>query len=271
MISLYFSALVASSNKITVFIALQTFGWHFISYLFAASLSSYKFKNDKAKYIIIKSKLLSKILIRKFPIHNGYLSIHERNRTNIIGLVLNIINTALFVLFEAFLFLPKIACEPYIYTLAIPKYVGFNHFNFKLVSMNQIISAEAPRIVAFIIATIYFVFLIIHTKREKKIMQNNRRYSMKKSSKLSLREKLTIKNKSEWRYELYSCLIDISVKQNKKKHKFWFDKTQLNEIENKVSLYKDSKLILNRIDDKLTSFKVIDVSDNHIVFTGHFI
>ena len=63
----------------------------------------------------------------------------------------------------------------------------------------------------------------------------------------------------------------IHQEQNKQKHKFWFDKTQLNKIENKVNLYKNAKLNLKQADNKLVSFEIIDDTDDHIVFTGHFI
>ena len=38
----------------------------------------------------------------------------------------------------------------------------------------------------------------------------------------------------KWRYVLYTSLVDISVRRNNKKHKFWYKTDQLNEIQDLV-------------------------------------
>ncbi len=73
------------------------------------------------------------------------------------------------------------------------------------------------------------------------------------------------------KYELYSALVDISVRQNNKKHKFWYDIDQLEQIENLVkSASENAELKLETKDDKFVSFKVVDTLNHHVIFTGLF-
>ena len=84
-------------------------------------------------------------------------------------------------------------------------------------------------------------------------------------------DKKTLK-KSEWHYQLYSSLIDVSARRNNKKHKFWYERAQIKEIEALVSATnQNAKLKLEQRDDKLASFIVIDTSNNYTVFEGFFI
>lgn len=78
--------------------------------------------------------------------------------------------------------------------------------------------------------------------------------------------------KEEWRSELYTSLIDISVRQNNKKLKYWFDADQLEQIENLVKAASENAE-LKRITkgNKLISFTVMDTLNGRKVFTGLFI
>ena len=76
----------------------------------------------------------------------------------------------------------------------------------------------------------------------------------------------------KWTYELYSSLVDISVRQNNKKLKFWYDADQLEQIEKLVkTLSENAELKLETKKNKLVSFKVVDESNNRVLFTGLFI
>lgn len=77
--------------------------------------------------------------------------------------------------------------------------------------------------------------------------------------------------KEEWRSELYSSLADISIRQNNKKHNFWYDADQLEQIENLVkSASENAELKLETKMDKLVSFKVMDTLYHCVVFKGLF-
>lgn len=76
----------------------------------------------------------------------------------------------------------------------------------------------------------------------------------------------------KWTYELYSSLVDISVRQNNKKLKFWYDKDQLEHIEGLVkSASENVELKLETKGNKLVSFKVVDTLNQRVIFTGLFI
>ncbi len=77
---------------------------------------------------------------------------------------------------------------------------------------------------------------------------------------------------AKWISELYCALTDISVRQNHKKQKFWYEEDQLKQIKNLVkyaSQYAVLKLEKKR--DKLVSFKVINTWNHRVIFTGMFI
>lgn len=76
---------------------------------------------------------------------------------------------------------------------------------------------------------------------------------------------------NKWTYELYSSLVDISVRQNNKKLKFWYNKDQIEQIESLVKSASEKaqlKLITKR--NKVVSFMVIDTLNNCVTFTGLF-
>lgn len=76
----------------------------------------------------------------------------------------------------------------------------------------------------------------------------------------------------EWEYELYTALVDIAVRKNNKKLKFWYDKAQIEQIDKMVKVASENaelKLIAKR--NKVVSFMVIDILNNRVTFTGLFI
>ena len=78
--------------------------------------------------------------------------------------------------------------------------------------------------------------------------------------------------KEDWVSELYSSLIDISVRQYHKKHEYRYNADQLEQIENLVkaaSEYAELKLITKG--NKLISFTVVDTLYHRKVFKGLFI
>lgn len=78
--------------------------------------------------------------------------------------------------------------------------------------------------------------------------------------------------KEGWRLELYTSLIDISVRQNNKKRKFWFESDQLEQIEKLVrSASKNAELKLEKKRNKFEAFTVFDTLNSRVVFTGYFI
>jgi hypothetical protein len=77
---------------------------------------------------------------------------------------------------------------------------------------------------------------------------------------------------NKWRSELYTSLIDISVRQNNKKLKYWFDTDQLEQIENLVkAASENAELKLTTKGNKLISFTVVDTLYHRKVFKGLFI
>ncbi|MBE6671423.1 MAG: hypothetical protein E7593_04380 [Ruminococcaceae bacterium] len=76
----------------------------------------------------------------------------------------------------------------------------------------------------------------------------------------------------EWRFELYTLLVNISIRQNNKKLKFWYKRDQVGEIENLVkSVSEKAELKLETKANKLVSFKVIDILNDRTIFKGYFI
>ena len=77
---------------------------------------------------------------------------------------------------------------------------------------------------------------------------------------------------NKWTFKIYTSLIDIAVRKNNKKLKYWYDKDQLEQIESLVrSASKNAELKLETNGNKIISFTVIDTLNNSVVFTGYFI
>ena len=75
----------------------------------------------------------------------------------------------------------------------------------------------------------------------------------------------------KWKHELYTSLVNISVRKNNKKLKYWYDADQLEQIENLIkSASPNAELQSERERNKIHSFTVMDKLNNHAVFTGFF-
>ena len=152
LLALYVSGSFGVKNHTRIFIAVTTLAWHILANIYCAWISSYRFKNPSAKYIKIKNKFIRKMFVRPCSVGGIEFTGKSDDRTNIIGLVLNILNTLLLVLFEVLLFLPPISCETYYFTFVVgtrPR--NYEHLGFELHSFNEIIPAEGSR--AFAVAT----------------------------------------------------------------------------------------------------------------------
>ncbi len=267
-LALYISLLISVRNYTTIFIALLTLLWHTLANIYCAWISSYRFKNPKAKYIEIKNKFIKKMFVRPFIMENLSSASKHSNKTNIIGLVLNIINVLMLVSFEILLFMPKITCDPYVFTLVIGVGRGarfHRYLYFELHSFNEIIPAEASKAFVLLVSLIFMVFVILFERQLKehrqKIERNTEKVPRRKPFK-----------KIKWHFPLYTALIDISARRNNKKHKFYYAADQLEQIENLVkSESKNAQLKLERKGDKLISFEVLDTLNDHVMFTGLFL
>lgn len=265
-LALYISVLISVRNYTTIFIALLTLAWHIVANMYCAWISSYRFKNPAAKYIEIKNKFIRKIFVRPISVGGVDFASKGDNRTNIIGLVLNIINTLLFVSFEILLFMPKIPCDPYVFTFTVgtrPR--NYTHLNFELHSFNEIIPAEASRVFVLVMSLVFMVFVVLFERQLKEHRQKIGRNTVKTPCQKPLK-------KVEWHYPLYTSLVDISVRKNNKKLKFWYDVDQLDQIESLVQAASDNaELKLEAKKNRLVSFTVINTLNNRVVFTGLFI
>ncbi len=263
--ALCLSTLIAPKNP-TVFLAFSTLGWHALANLFCGRIASYRFKNPAAKYVEIKNKAAGKLLVHPVSVDGVDFASGSDARTNILGLVLNIINTVLFVSFEILLFMPEIPCASYDFGLYLPKvHLGFKTYTIELHSFNEIIPAEGSRAFALATGLIFVVFLILFERQ----LKEHRKKIERNTAKTPRRKPL---KKTKWYYPLYTSLIDVSACQSNKKHKFRYNPAQLKEIEDLVhSAAENAELKLKRKGDKLVSFKVIDTLNDHIVFTGLFI
>jgi len=75
----------------------------------------------------------------------------------------------------------------------------------------------------------------------------------------------------KWIYELYSALVDIAVRKNNKKLKFWYDVDQLEQIKSLVkSASENAELKLETKGSEIVSFTVVDTSNNSVRFKGLF-
>ena len=266
LLALYISVLFGARNYARIFIALTTPVWHILANIYCAWISSYRFKNPSAKYIKIKNKFIRKMFVRPCSVGGIEFTGKSDDRTNIIGLVLNILNTLLLVLFEVLLFIPSISCETYYFTFVVgtrPR--NYEHLDLELHSFNEIIPAEGSRAFAVTTALILLVFVVLFERqlkeRRRKIEKNTSKTPPSKAFK-----------EIEWYSPLYMSLVDISVRQNNKKHKFWYDKEQLGQIENLVkSASKNAELKLETKGNKIISFTVVDTLNNSVRFTGLFI
>ena len=265
LLALYISVLFGARNYARIFIALTTPVWHILANIYCAWISSYRFKNPSAKYIKIKNKFIRKMFVRPCSVGGIEFTGKSDDRTNIIGLVLNILNTLLLVLFEVLLFLPPISCETYYFTFVVgtrPR--NYEHLDLELHSFNEIIPAEGSRAFAVATALILLVFVVLFERQ----LKEHRRKIERNTSKTPPSKKF---KEIEWYSPLYFSLVDISIRQNNKKHKFWYDIHQLEQIEKIVkSASENAELKLEMKGNKTVSFMVVDKTNNSVIFKGLF-
>ena len=162
--------------------------------------------------------------------------------------------------------MPKIPCDPYVFTLAVGTRLRYyTHLDFELHSFNEIIPAEASRAFALVMALIFIVFVVLFERQ----LKEHRRKIERNTAKTPPRKPF---KKIEWYSPLYSALVDIAVRRNNKKHKFWYDTDQLEQIEKIAkSASENAELKLETKGNKFVSFKVIDMLNDRVVYTGVFI
>lgn len=103
---------------------------------------------------------------------------------------------------------------------------------------------------------------------ERQLKEHRRK--IKKNTAQTPRKKPFEKN--EWYHPLYASLVDISIRQNNKKHKFWYYTDQLEYIEGLVkSVSENAEFKLETRKNKIVSFMVVDTVNNSVRFTGFFI
>ena len=187
-------------------------------------------------------------------------------RINVVGFVLNIINLVMLVSFEALLFLPKIPCDPYVFTVTVGSHPrNYEHFYFELDSLNQIIPAEASRLYFLGMSVVFIVFLSLfeHQLKEHKRKIESRTKKTPRARGLK---------KTEWYSQLYYALIDISARKSPKKHKFWYEVSQIDEIKALVSAADEcAELRVEENDGEPVYFSVVDTRNDHVMFKGFFI
>ena len=266
LLVLYISGLFGAKNYTRVFIAFTTLAWHVLANIYCASISSYRFKNPSAKYIMIKNEFVRKIFVRPCSVGGVEFADKGDDRTNIIGFVLNILNIFLLVSFEVMLFMPTIPCEPYDFTFVVgTRPHNYIHLEFELHSLNEIIPAEASMAFAVLTALIFLVFVGLFEHQLKELRRNIEKNTVKTPRKKPFK-------KTEWYCPLYMALVDISVRRNNKKHKFWYSIDQLAQIESLVkSASENAELKLEARGNKTVSFTVVDTLNNSLRFTGFFI
>ena len=265
MIALYISLLISVKNYTRIFVALWALAWHVLANLYCSYIASYRFENPAAKYIQIKNKWLRKIFVRQGAVGGINFTSQSDQRTNVIGLVLNIANVFLFLLFEILLLIPQIPCDPYVFTVAIgTRPHNYSHFYLEFHSFNEIISAEGSMIFSVAMALVLMAFVLIFDRRVK---EHRRKIQGEKSRKPRSQPLV----KTEWYSQLYKSLVDMTVRRNSKKLKFWYDTAQLGHIENLVrEASENAELKIQSQGDRPISFVVMDTLNNHVVFRGLF-
>lgn len=262
LIILCFVELIGVKNHTKVFFAALTLGWHFIAYVFCGCIASYRFFNPKAKYME-KNKALRLFVPSVFVEGEGFAK-EKDNRTNIIGLLLGVINTVLFVFFEILLFMPKIPCKTHMFHFILPNIgrgVHNTRFYIELTSWNELLPAEVSRAFAIATAILFYIFLALAEHRVNQLRRKNKKnVSFKKLKKM------------EEFHALYGSLVSFAVRRSKKKHKFWYDAFQVQEIERIINAATEyAELKLEKRGDKLVSFEVIDTLNDRVCFRGFFI
>lgn len=265
LLALYVGALFGAKNHARVVIILTTLAWHSLAYVYCAWIASYRFENPSARYVEIKNKRMRHILARPFTIGSVSSASPSDGRVNVIGLVLHILNATLFVLFEILLAMPPIASEPYLYTFTVGTHPrNYSHIGLELHSWNEILPAEISRAFAVAMSATVLVFVILFERQIKRHRQKTEKHTAR-----SPRQKPF--EQTQWHYPLYTALIAISVRQNRKKLKFWYHPDQLDKIRELVkSASPNATLEIQAKGGRMVSFTVIDTLNHHTTFTGWF-
>ena len=122
--------------------------------------------------------------------------------------------------------------------------------------------------IALVAVLTLFVFVILFECQLKEHREKIKRTTAKTPRKKPL-GKL---KKIEWNYPLYDSLVDIAVRKNNKKLKFWFERAQIEQIESLVkAASENAELKLETKGNKIVSFTVVDTLNNSVRFTGLFI
>ena len=182
--ALFIGGLFGSRHNTRVFIALLTLAWHFLANMFCAFIASYRFGNPEARYIRIKNPVIRWLFVRPYAVGGVPFAGRSDDRANVIGLVLNILNTVLFVSFEILLFMPPIPCEPYTFSFVFgSRPWRFSGFELEFHSWNEIISAEAPMLFALAMALTLLVFVALFEHQLKKLRRAGHKRTEKASQK----------------------------------------------------------------------------------------
>lgn len=273
LLALCFSQLLIPSVQTTVFLALLILLWHVAANICCAAIASYRFKDPSARYIVIKNSALRLLLVR--PFHVGRATSLEKHdtRTNILGLVLNVINLVLFAFFELLLLLPKIPCETHYFpvALSVTRRGAGSIVDLPLHSLNEIISAWGAFTFTLLVMLVALVFLALFEHQLSKLRRESNRTTPPKKHKRPLSPRV-LKKSFKWSAPLYKSLVALSVCSYKKRRNFRYKPEQLREIEEAVrEASKYAELQLTREGGKLVSFRVVDTLTQTTVFTGEFL
>lgn len=258
---MYLCSFASVKYRLTLFLGVLAFGYFLITNVYFSLVSAFRFDNPNAKYVNIKSKFLKNVYFRPISIKGVRFANEKDERINVLGFVLNVINFAVLLISEIILWLPRIPCAEYILTISfkVRKY-HFKHWEIPLYSVNEVIAAELPQ---YFMLAAFVLTLILLCVNEYKV---HKREKKKRTTPLA---KPFVKN--EWHSPLYFALIDISVRRNEKKLKFWYSRDQLDKIDAMVKeACENAELLVERKGDRPISFAVNDKLNDRIVFRGYF-
>jgi hypothetical protein len=267
VLALYLSLQIGGPEYATYFLMFLTFGGHAMANHFCSLIASYRYKNPKAKYFEIKNKVIRGFFVRTFGVKNEVSKSEDDHRTNIIGFVLNIVNLLLLVAFEILLCLPPIPCEPRVLPIVLRgsrprRYEPIAEI--ELDSLNEMIPAYATIAFLLLCIVIFLIFLGAFERQLKEKEQKRKWGHPNHPPPKKLK-------KTKWHAPLYFALIDLSVRQNNKKLKYWYDVDQLPQIEDLLcSASEHAEVRTYAKNGKLVSFEVVDTLNEHVVFRGLF-
>ena len=171
------------------------------------------------------------------------------------------------VAFEILLCLPPIPCEPRVLPIVLR---GSRPRRYEpiaeivLDSLNEMIPAYATIAFLLLCIVIFLIFLGAFERQLKEKEQKRKWGHPNHPPPKKLK-------KTKWYEPLYFALIDLSVRQNNKKLKYWYDVDQLPQIEDLVrGASEHAEVRTYAKNGKLVSFEVVDTLNEHVVFRGLF-